>query len=89
MLQVKKETLRLLDTFIDKSEDSELVLSKFVPPLLDPVLGDYVRSIPEARDPEVRFSWFLGCSMGARFLVDPLVNAASGMHTPLYVHSNR
>lgn len=53
MRAVKKETLRLLDTFIDKSEDHELVLTKFVPPLLDPVLGDYVRSIPEARDPEV------------------------------------
>jgi len=53
MRAVKKETLRLLDTFIDKSEDQELVLTKFVPPLLDPVLGDYVRSIPEARDPEV------------------------------------
>ena len=54
MRAVKKETLRLLDTFIDKSEDNELVLNKFVPPLLDPVLGDYVRaSVPEARDPEV------------------------------------
>merc|ERR1719311_1603428 len=53
MRSVKKETLRLLDTFIDKSEDHELVLTKFVPPLLDPILGDYVRSIPEARDPEV------------------------------------
>jgi len=53
MRSVKKETLRLLDTFIEKSEDNELVLSKFVPPLLDPILGDYVRSIPEARDPEV------------------------------------
>ena len=45
MRAVKKDTLRLLDTFIDKSEDNELVLTKFVPPLLDPVLGDYVRSI--------------------------------------------
>ena len=53
MRSVKKETLRLLDTFIEKSEDNELVLNKFVPPLLDPILGDYVRSIPEARDPEV------------------------------------
>jgi len=53
MRAVKKETLRLLDTFIDKSEDNDLVLTKFVPPLLDPVLGDYVRSIPNARDPEV------------------------------------
>lgn len=53
MRTVKKETLRLLDTFIDKSDDNDLVLNKFVPPMLDPVLGDYVRSIPAARDPEV------------------------------------
>ena len=54
MRSVKKETLRLLDTFIEKSEDNELVLTKFVPPLLDPILGDYVQTpIPEARDPEV------------------------------------
>lgn len=53
MRAVKKETLRLLDTFIDKSDDNDLVLNKFVPPMLDPVLGDYVRSIPAARDPEV------------------------------------
>ena len=38
---MKKETLRLLDTFIDKSEDHELVLTKFVPPLLDPADPGY------------------------------------------------
>lgn len=53
MRGVKKETLRLLNTFIEKSEDNDLVLTKFVPPLLDPILGDYVRSMPEGRDPEV------------------------------------
>ena len=53
MRAVKKETLRLLDTFIEKSEDNDVVLTKLVPPLLDPVLGDYVRSTPDARDPEV------------------------------------
>ena len=51
MRAVKKETLRLLDTFIEKSEDNDVVLTKLVPPLLDPVLGDYVRSTPDARDP--------------------------------------
>ena len=53
MRAVKKETLRLLDTFIDKSEDQELVLTKFVPPLLDPVLVDYFQGNPDARDSEV------------------------------------
>jgi len=50
---VKKETLKLLETFIEKSEDNDLVLTKFVPPLLDPVLVDYFQSAPDARDPEV------------------------------------
>lgn len=53
MRAVKRETLRLLESYIERSEDSELILQRFVPPMLDPVLGDYVRNIPEARDPEV------------------------------------
>jgi len=53
MRAVKRETLRLLESYVERSEDNELLLQKYVPPMLDPVLGDYVRSIPEARDPEV------------------------------------
>ena len=53
MRSVKKETLKLLETFIEKSEDNELVLTKFVPPLLDPVLVDYFQGNPDARDSEV------------------------------------
>ena len=54
MRAVKKETLKLLEAFIERSEDNAMVAQKFVPPLLDPVLGDYCRNIPDARDPEVR-----------------------------------
>ena len=50
MRAVKKETLRLLDTFIEKSEDNDVVLTKLVPPLLDPVLEDYAQAVPAARD---------------------------------------
>lgn len=53
MRAVKRESLKLLEAYIERSEDNGLILSRFVPPLLDPVLGDYVRNIPEARDPEV------------------------------------
>lgn len=59
MRSVKKETLKLLETFIEKSEDNELVLTKFVPPLLDPVLVDYFQGNPDARDSEV-LSLFTG-----------------------------
>ena len=34
----------------------QTIARSFIPPLLDPVLGDYLRSIPDARDPEVVLS---------------------------------
>jgi len=53
MRGVRREVLRLIDTFAEHSEDPRTVCDHFVPPLLDPVLGDYQRSIPNCRDHEV------------------------------------
>eukprot|EP00545_Synedropsis_sp_CCMP1620_P000226 CAMPEP_0119020706 /NCGR_PEP_ID=MMETSP1176-20130426/24555_1 /TAXON_ID=265551 /ORGANISM="Synedropsis recta cf, Strain CCMP1620" /LENGTH=1073 /DNA_ID=CAMNT_0006975169 /DNA_START=280 /DNA_END=3501 /DNA_ORIENTATION=- len=57
MRSAKKEVLRLLITFIDKSgppeAGPEAVAQGFIPPVLDPILGDYQRNIAGARDPEV------------------------------------
>jgi len=57
MRSAKKEVLRLLTTFIDKSGPPEAepmtVAQGYIPPLLDPILGDYKRNIAGARDPEV------------------------------------
>ena len=57
MRSAKKEVLRLLSTFIDKSGPPEAapqqVAKGFIPPVLDPILGDYQRNIAGARDPEV------------------------------------
>ena len=57
MRSAKKEVLRLLITFIDKSgppeSDPQAVAQGFIPPVLDPILGDYQRNIAGARDPEV------------------------------------
>lgn len=57
MRAAKREILRLISTFIEKCAEPEappaLVATSFVPPLLEPVLGDYGRSIAEARDSEV------------------------------------
>jgi len=53
MRAVKRETLRLLETFIEKTEDPQTVCVQFIPPLLEAVLGDYKTNIPDARDPEV------------------------------------
>ncbi|MDP2437028.1 MAG: hypothetical protein Q8P67_14875, partial [archaeon] len=49
----KKEVLRLVETFVMKTNDPETISSKFVPPILEAVLGDYHRSHPDARDAEV------------------------------------
>ncbi|XP_042392932.1 protein EXPORTIN 1A-like isoform X1 [Zingiber officinale] len=50
---VKRETLKLIETFIDKAEDQPHIGKQFVPPMMDPVLGDYARNLPDARESEV------------------------------------
>ncbi|CAL1704171.1 unnamed protein product [Somion occarium] len=50
---IKKEVLKLMETFIRKAEDLETVNNNFMPPLLDAILGDYNRNVPAARDAEV------------------------------------
>jgi len=50
---VKKEILKLMETYIKKAEDLEAVNANFMPPLLDAILGDYNRNVPTARDAEV------------------------------------
>jgi len=57
MRSAKKEVLRLLIVFIDRSgppeAEPQAVAKGFIPPVLDPILGDYKRNIAGARDPEV------------------------------------
>jgi exportin-1 len=50
---VKKEILKLVEIYIRKAEDLEAVNNSMIPPLLDAILGDYHRNVPEARDAEV------------------------------------
>ncbi|TFY68891.1 hypothetical protein EVG20_g3368 [Dentipellis fragilis] len=50
---VKKEVLKLVETYIKKAEDLEAVNTSFIPPLLDSILSDYNQNVPEARDAEV------------------------------------
>ncbi|KAI0497879.1 hypothetical protein KFK09_021117 [Dendrobium nobile] len=50
---VKRETLKLIETFVDKAEDQPQIGKQFVPPMMDPVLGDYARNVPDARESEV------------------------------------
>ena len=53
MRVVKKESLNLISSWISKSTDSEMVVENFIPPLLDAVLLDYQKNVPEARESEV------------------------------------
>ncbi|KAG6841670.1 Exportin-1 [Blastosporella zonata] len=50
---VKKEILKLMETYIKKAEDLDSVNVNFMPPLLDAILGDYSCNVPTARDAEV------------------------------------
>jgi Importin beta-related nuclear transport receptor len=50
---IKKEILKLVETFVEKAEDLQAVRSQMIPGLLDSVLVDYNRNVPGARDAEV------------------------------------
>ena len=50
---IKKEILKLIDTYVQKADDLEKVNTNVVPALLDAVLVDYNRNVPDARDAEV------------------------------------
>ncbi|KAG8729546.1 Karyopherin transporter [Ceratobasidium sp. 423] len=50
---IKKEILKLMETYVKKAEDLDTLYTNFIPPLLEAVLGDYNRNVPHARDAEV------------------------------------
>ena len=43
MRVVKKETLKLISHWVERSNDANIVLQNFIPPLLEAVLQDYQR----------------------------------------------
>lgn len=50
---IKKEILKLVDIYVQKADDLQMVNESMVPPLLDAILIDYQRNVPDARDAEV------------------------------------
>lgn len=50
---IKKEILRLVETYVKRAEDLDSVNTNLIPSLLDAILGDYHRNVPAARDAEV------------------------------------
>ena len=43
----------MIDTYVEKSDDVDMVNANMVPPLLEAVLVDYHRNVPDAREAEV------------------------------------
>ena len=43
----------MIETFVDKAEDQPHIGKQFVQPMMDPILGDYARNVPDAREFEV------------------------------------
>eukprot|EP00698_Gefionella_okellyi_P014806 TRINITY_DN4120_c0_g1_i1.p1 TRINITY_DN4120_c0_g1~~TRINITY_DN4120_c0_g1_i1.p1 ORF type:complete len:1054 (-),score=265.94 TRINITY_DN4120_c0_g1_i1:42-3203(-) len=50
---VKREALKLVNTFIEKAVDVGVIATSFLPPLSEAVLSDYKSAVPDARDVEV------------------------------------
>eukprot|EP00882_Tetradesmus_deserticola_P001199 GHRQ01001297.1.p1 GENE.GHRQ01001297.1~~GHRQ01001297.1.p1 ORF type:complete len:1084 (+),score=646.45 GHRQ01001297.1:232-3483(+) len=72
MRSVKKSVLRLIEVFVDKCDDAQLLATKFVPALMEPVLGDYAASVPDAREAEV-LSLFAAIVRKLKALMEPEV----------------
>lgn len=53
MRSVKREALKLIECFVERSTDRETVVNQLVPGMVEPVLGDYAQNVPDARDHEV------------------------------------
>jgi hypothetical protein len=39
-----------IETFLDMAEDQSQIGKQFVPPMMDPILGDCARNAPDARE---------------------------------------
>lgn len=50
---IKKEILKLINTYVEKADDLEMVHNSLVPGLLEAVLQDYRQNVPDAREAEV------------------------------------
>jgi exportin-1 len=50
---IKKEILKLINTYVEKADDREMIHNNIVPKLLEAVLIDYKNNVPDAREAEV------------------------------------
>jgi exportin-1 len=89
MMTLKREILKLIKTFVDHCTDNENepLLKSFLPALLDPVLDDYKKNAPDARESEVLmlFASFInrlkgGITAGVPRVFDSVFEATLGKH---------
>lgn len=60
MRSIKKDTLKLIETFVETSESEEhlaVISQQFVPTLMEPILSDYEKSLPDAKCAPPRALW--------------------------------
>lgn len=50
---IKKEILKLINIYVEKADDLDMINNNIVPPLLEAVLTDYHNNVADARDAEV------------------------------------
>ena len=50
---VKGETHKLIEIFMNKAEDQSQIGKQLVSLMMDLVLGDYTRNVPDARESEI------------------------------------
>lgn len=49
MRSCKKVALKAIEVFVEKCDDPTLLAEQIVPAMMDPILGDYSRNVPDAR----------------------------------------
>ena len=92
---IKKEILKLINTYVEKADDLEMVHNQLVPGLLEAVLVDYKRNVPDAREAEVlnvmttiinklHVCVFLMCRFGTRFRTESYQRAVVVLWTNLF-----
>ena len=50
---IKKEILKLINNYVEKADDLEMVHNQLIPQLLETILLDYKRNVQDAREAEV------------------------------------
>jgi hypothetical protein len=86
---VKKEILRLTETYLKRAEDLDAINQNFIPPLFDAILGDYTRNVPQARDAEVlNVMATIVARLGVGFLVRVPFRHLLTLRSPEHPHSS-